>query len=423
MEVREQAAPQPVDLDELDQLHEAAKPGEWSVEVEEYGASGCVAIPEINRNLHDTEWADPLDFERDQSNADAIAALHNAYPSIAAEIRELRGKVEVLEAEAKQHDYDLTQTINERDEMEERVNSIAVALLLPEAEQEWTSANDVGERCVEAAEALRGRAYKLYKGLRDVVCAVGGVAEAGVSDEFLLNAAGEVRALREERDTLFADAAQWQAKAALLTSERDTLRAKDERLQEAQKENDQLRSLLSTSKADCAYCGLPANRMAECASGFPGCARADDMLCSATPTRDDLLDELTEARAEAARLREALEPFAARVKQYPPWMWTAMVEREKQGVVSGGFRVGGEEITHMPAMLLVDAESALTSTPITAEWLAARDAEQRRIGAAEELEKVRTGWLTSNEYRPGIPEIWRYIADRAARLRAGKGEG
>jgi hypothetical protein len=123
--------------------------------------------------------------------------------------------------------------------------------------------------------------------------------------------------------------------------------------------------------------------------------------------------ELDTLRAEAARLREALEPFAARVKQYPPWMWTAMVEREKQGVVSGGFRVGGEEITHMPAMLLVDAESALTSTPTTAEWLAARDEQMKRIGAAE--------WLEANNERLDVLNR-ADVASEAARLRAGKGE-
>lgn len=44
--------------------------------------------------------------------------------------------------------------------------------------------------------------------------------------------------------------------------------------------------------------------------------------------------------------------------------------------------------------------------------------QQRREAAAEALENVRIGWLSDNDYRPGIPEIWRYIADRAAALRA-----
>jgi len=69
--------------------------------------------------------------------------------------------------------------------------------------------------------------------------------------------------------------------------------------EELQAENDKLRLLLATSNADCAYCGLPAARMAECASGFPGCARADDMLMDGTPTRKEL-------QHECARLRTAL---------------------------------------------------------------------------------------------------------------------
>lgn len=48
-------------------------------------------------------------------------------------------------------------------------------------------------------------------------------------------------------------------------------------LAELRVENDRLRALLATSDAPCPYCALPADRMAECASGIPGCARADDM--------------------------------------------------------------------------------------------------------------------------------------------------
>lgn len=44
------------------------------------------------------------------------------------------------------------------------------------------------------------------------------------------------------------------------------------------KENNILRTLAANGNADCPYCGLPAADMAQCKSGFPGCARADDML-------------------------------------------------------------------------------------------------------------------------------------------------
>jgi hypothetical protein len=45
-----------------------------------------------------------------------------------------------------------------------------------------------------------------------------------------------------------------------------------------QAENDQLRCLIAKSDMDCIYCGLPKARMAWCASGFPGCGRADDLI-------------------------------------------------------------------------------------------------------------------------------------------------
>lgn len=64
--------------------------------------------------------------------------------------------------------------------------------------------------------------------------------------------------------------------------------------------------------------------------------------------------------------------------------------------------------------LRIDEARALDAQPALV-WLA----QQRREAAAEALENVRIGWLSDNDYRPGVPEIWRYIADRAAVLRAG----
>lgn len=44
-----------------------------------------------------------------------------------------------------------------------------------------------------------------------------------------------------------------------------------------QGENTRLRAALAASELACVYCQLPAEEMAKCKSGFPGCARADDM--------------------------------------------------------------------------------------------------------------------------------------------------
>lgn len=54
-------------------------------------------------------------------------------------------------------------------------------------------------------------------------------------------------------------------------------------LAEARSENDTMRGLLANSALDCVYCGLPVADIGKCASGFPGCARADDMAADTPP--------------------------------------------------------------------------------------------------------------------------------------------
>jgi hypothetical protein len=43
-------------------------------------------------------------------------------------------------------------------------------------------------------------------------------------------------------------------------------------------ENTRLRAALANSDQPCVYCSLSAEDMSKCASGFPGCARADDAV-------------------------------------------------------------------------------------------------------------------------------------------------
>lgn len=44
-------------------------------------------------------------------------------------------------------------------------------------------------------------------------------------------------------------------------------------------ESRRFRGGIANSKIDCVYCGLSKDDMAKCASGFPGCGRADDIVC------------------------------------------------------------------------------------------------------------------------------------------------
>lgn len=71
------------------ELIAAATPGPWTVTKEtELGCCGEdigieIIIPEINRVLHCSEWADSEDWDRDLANAEFIAYLATHAPALA----------------------------------------------------------------------------------------------------------------------------------------------------------------------------------------------------------------------------------------------------------------------------------------------------------------------------------------------------
>lgn len=144
---------------------------------------------------------------------------------------------------------------------------------------------------------------------------------------------------------------------------------------------------------------------------------------------------IDDLNAEVGRLREHQERAQYRL---------AAVEAERDAAQSGEARavealrtIRGEDIYPDADSMIEDATCCycygnsiygcdedcpraiaahvIDSAQAALAWLA----QQRAEAAAEALENVRIGWLSDNDYRPGIPEIWRYIADRAAALRAG----
>jgi hypothetical protein len=64
------------------------------------------------------------------------------------------------------------------------------------------------------------------------------------------------------------DAAQWMREANAHCKIAEEIRA----------ENTRLRGIIARSPLPCIYCGL--TNIAECARGFPGCGRADDITAS-----------------------------------------------------------------------------------------------------------------------------------------------
>lgn len=84
----------------------------------------------------------------------------------------------------------------------------------------------------------------------------------------------QVRALEASQRMDGLTAAEWQER---WTEQGNTLAV---RIGELETVNNQLRATLGNGNAPCVYCSLPREKWGECASGFPGCGRADDaMLC------------------------------------------------------------------------------------------------------------------------------------------------
>lgn len=102
----------PVDLDALDAAQAAATPGEWEVRIP------FPKFPDLAADV----WVDPdgpnlqhvVKIERNATaTATAIAALHNAYPAMAAEIRALREVAEAAREVAGYHRVYGTETIQD----------------------------------------------------------------------------------------------------------------------------------------------------------------------------------------------------------------------------------------------------------------------------------------------------------------------
>jgi hypothetical protein len=95
----------------------------------------------------------------------------------------------------------------------------------------------------------------------------------------------EIKVLKEQRD-------EYQQEAQVEAAERRRL----------YDETTLLRAALATSKDPCLYCQLPADEMAKCRSGFPGCARMDDLTwCpefGAMMNEHDLREQLAEVEKQ-----------------------------------------------------------------------------------------------------------------------------
>lgn len=87
----------------------------------------------------------------------------------------------------------------------------------------------------------------------------------------------------------------------------DALKDVSEERREYQEENDTLRVLLAKGKGPCVYCQLPAEDIAKCQFGFPGCGRMDDLAIEINSAVESRLEKLyLDLMEERDTLRAAL---------------------------------------------------------------------------------------------------------------------
>lgn len=98
-----------------------------------------------------------------------------------------------------------------------------------------------------------------------------------------------------------------------------------------------LRAALAASELPCQYCTLSKEDWAKCASGFPGCARADDAM--GCPHLGAGL-EVSHYRTDNQKLREALEPFSKFAEDEPgrrdDEVWCGRYGRNGRKIVTYG---------------------------------------------------------------------------------------
>lgn len=137
-------------------------------------------------------------------------------------------------------------------------------------------------------------------------------------------------------------------------------------------ENTSLRTLIAVQPTPCVYCGL--TEMAKCASGFPGCARADDLICGEDEAFKAVVSERNSLRAEVARLTAACAAkdaalLAFDADQVPHDMALEMREAALSDDAGKNYVDASGAVESMALPVLEDGNAWIDDTPLPAAWV------------------------------------------------------
>ena len=134
-----------------------------------------------------------------------------------------------------------------------------------------------GDMCMSCTKQELDSSWKLVDRLGKLLHDTANVLHGGPKENGLWSyhnvpeLAEELTAKADRLQTLVSSADDRNG-SMMWTSDHDKI------LSRFKEENNKLRGLLAKGQGDCVYCGLPAADIAKCPSGFPGCARMDDIV-------------------------------------------------------------------------------------------------------------------------------------------------
>lgn len=118
----------------------------------------------------------------------------------------------------------------------------------------------------------------------------------------------------------------------------------------SQSENTKLRAALAVSKDPCIYCQLPADEMAKCQSGFPGCGRADDIVgrphLGAELQLKDQLAAKDQERTDLAMLVRRLCHALSKTGTHPKVQEQSLDYLKRKGLQGDILRGGDDDAKH-----------------------------------------------------------------------------